>query len=253
MDAFEIAKICLRRFYVFVPIVLLAVAAGVQLSKDRPSSYTGVAAFTVTYPVAPAPSSPTSPEADLRRLNPLFQNGPGPILASVAFSFNSVELKQAIVGLNSGVEIGATGPDIASIVSITAVGPDSGRVITALQRALSRAKDAVVRIQSNAGAKPGSLFTPLTVIQPQITVIRPPSRLKLEIAALMAGVLGGGACSIAVDAIVRRRQRRRRPGTGLHSRTSFWDAPEPQREMARRNMAHLEREIAEPDSVPAVP
>ena len=77
MDSLDVIKVCARRWYVFLPIVLLAAGAGFGLSRQLKSTYTamGSYAFVYTHPDAVTPNAP-----DPRNANPLIANGNAALL-----------------------------------------------------------------------------------------------------------------------------------------------------------------------------
>jgi len=118
-----------------------------------------------------------------------------------------------IVPTGSGVTVTAAGPDTSSIITITAVGSQSAEVQSTLTAAVKQAGIVIRDVQMTAGATDGSLYTALTTTPPQITVVKPPSRIKLMLAFAIIGVFAAGAVSIAVERGLasHREKRDKRP------------------------------------------
>ena len=71
MDALDVLKVCLRRWYVAVPVVLLSIAAGLGLALHQTPTYTAFASYALVYH-----NPGTSPEGrEPQERNPLAADG----------------------------------------------------------------------------------------------------------------------------------------------------------------------------------
>ena len=91
MDAFEVIKVCIRRWWVLLPVVLLAVGAGYGLVKQQKPLYYGFGGFALVYTYG---SELAPGAADPRNENPL-ANGGAELLGEAVMSDFSSAASQA--------------------------------------------------------------------------------------------------------------------------------------------------------------
>lgn len=221
MDSLDVIKVCLRRWYVFLPLVLLAAGAGFGLSRQLKSSYTAIGsyAFVYTHPDAVRPDAP-----DPRNANPLIANGNAALLGeAVQASLNAGVMQERLGGSNRGYAPDESPipthysvtlpPQSASyVVQTWADTPQAAaEVVQAVLRDASQsAKDA----QERAGAPELSRYTTFITAPTQTTELPAQSPMKLLLTVLALGAVAGAAASLLVDRLLPRRaaaaSRRRR-------------------------------------------
>jgi hypothetical protein len=225
VDALDVAKVCLRRWFVVVPIMLLAVGAGFSLRTHREASYSGTAAFAFLYTQTDL-IKPNQP--DPREKNPLLANGgSGTILQDAVIAdltapttesqLASPGLTQQSAGesfnngpvLTTGTAYSVAPQTSASSIIITASGPSPQAVIGTLNRVLAAAPVSAATVQTRFGAPKTSQMTAVTTATPQVVLVPPPSGLKLMIAIVGVGALAAAGAALFTDRILTRRRKHR--------------------------------------------
>jgi hypothetical protein len=211
VDALDIGRVCLRRWYVCLPLIVLALVAGYSYSKSRPYTYTGTGGVAVVPPAVVTTKLPngttqtTNPADD----NPLAQAGGTQLLQGALVSdLASTTAQQNLVAPGSDTTFTVSVQQYIQIVTVTATGSDEAAVRETVERVLAAAPQRLEAIQKTANAPDSSLFRTALVTPAQITDIAPPSKIKLIGAFGIVGALVGAALSVLID---RRANRRRSP------------------------------------------
>jgi hypothetical protein len=221
VDALDVAKVCLRRWYVVLPVVLLAAGAALSMTKSRPASYSGTAAFAMIYTHVDE-LKPNQP--DPRVQNPLVTGGLGLLSETLAADLNSPATQRELaapgltpitkgqsdqVSLTSGSAYSVIQPQNGSSIIVSASGPSPTAVKTTLDNVLAAAPKRIAAIQSRLGAPPNSQYTTVVTAQPALVMVPPPSGLKLLIAITGVGCMAAAALALVVERLsIRRRHRR---------------------------------------------
>ncbi|GAA2743207.1 hypothetical protein GCM10009868_16080 [Terrabacter aerolatus] len=220
MDAFDVLKVCLRRWYVGVPIVLLAAVVGVGLSQDRTVEYSGSSSIALIYEASPA--SKASPDSPISR-NPLAGNGGSLLYEAVLADLNSPRTQLELAGdTTSGVpQTEASNgsrfsayvvPDKQSI-TVTAYGTDAKAVRATVDRVIAATAKKTTEIQDRAGVPRDGQFTTFLTIGTELSMLPPASASKLIAAVVGVGILAAAALSILVDRLMTRRRKSRKPAS----------------------------------------
>jgi hypothetical protein len=224
VDSLDVIKVCLRRWYVFVPLVLLAAGAGVGLSKQVKPTYAATGSYAFLYPRPEA----ITPSADPRNQNPLVTSGNTALLGeAVQANLSSAAMQDLLGGSNRGwaPDQPATAvhytvtlpPQSASFVVATwaDTAQDAANVVQAVLKAAPQAaKDA----QERAGAPELSRYTAFVTAATQTEELPPQSPVKLLMTMIAIGAVAGAALSLLIERLVpkrgsARRSRRARPAS----------------------------------------
>lgn len=222
MDALDVAKVCLRRWYVVLPIVLLSIGAGLSLSSSRPSSYAGTAALALVY-TQTSEIQPNRP--DPRSQNPMAgTGGPGLLQEALVADLSSPTTQRVLAapGLTPTVPGVADGPQLtqgssysvgvpqnSSSIVVSAAGANPSAVQETLERVLRAAPARAAAIQTRVGAPKASQYTTIITATPQTITIPAPSGLKLLVAIVGVGALAAAGMALLVERVVARRKARR--------------------------------------------
>ena len=212
MDSLDVIKVCLRRWYVFLPLVLLAAGAGVGLSKQVKPTYTATGSYAFLYPRPEA----ITPAADPRNQNPLVTQGYTALLGeAVQAQLSSASMQETLGGTNRGwaPDEPATNnhytvtlpPQSASYIVKTWADTEeaaAGVVQSVLKAAPQSAKEA----QERAGAPEVSRYTAFVTAATQTEQLPPQSPLKLLLTMVAIGALGGAALSLLVDRMFPKKR-----------------------------------------------
>ena len=224
MDSLDVIKVCLRRWYIFFPLILLAAGAGVGLGKQVKPTYTATGSYSFIYPNPDAITATSDP----RNRNPLVTQSNTSLLGeAVQANLTSELVEDAIGGNNRGYapdETPTAGhytvtlpPQSASYVVQTWA--DTQQEAADVVRAvLLAAPKAATDVQTNAGAPLASHFKPFLTAPTQTAELPPQSPAKLLLTVLAIGAVAGAALSLLADRLFPKRSKgrsnpRRRPAT----------------------------------------
>ena len=209
MDAVDILKICLRRWYVMLPILLGAAGVSYQLVQSQETTYTAAASYGLVQPRL------TSGTATGER-NPLGTDDSALVGAALEAQLNSRVTQQQLGsdetrgwgpgeaddGSSYSVEI----PMFETTYEVRAWGSDDREVQEVVDRVLEAAPGIADELQSRAGAPEAVRYEPFVLAPTQVDALPATSALKLVIAVMGVGVLVGAAWSIVADRLLRRRR-----------------------------------------------
>lgn len=216
MDAVDILKVCFRRWYVMLPILLGAAGVSYQLLQAQETTYTAAARYGLVQPRLTA----TTGTAGER--NPLGTDDNKLVGAALEAQLNSREA-QAELGTDAtrGWGPGEASNDSSYSVKIPmfetmyevrAWGTDEQEVRAVVDRVIEAAPKIVGDLQARAGAPAAVRYEPFVLAPTQVDVLSSSSGTKLVIAVMGVGVLVGAAWSIVADRLLRQWvPLRRRP------------------------------------------
>lgn len=210
MDAVDILKICFRRWYVMLPILLGAAGVSYQLVQSQETTYT---AFTSYGLVQPRLTS----EAQLGERNPLGTDDSDLVGAALEARLNSA-LTQAQLGseatqgwgpgeANDGSSYSVEIPQFETTYEVRAWGTDKQEVQEVVDRVIEAAPRIADDLQSRAGAPVSVRYEPFVLAPTQVAALASTSALKVVIAVMGVGTLVGAAWSVVADRMLRRRRR----------------------------------------------
>jgi hypothetical protein len=215
MDAVDILKVCFRRWYVMLPILLGAAGVSYQLVQAQQITYTAAASYGLVQP-DPPPRDPSGVEADP---NPLGANGGVLIGAALEAQLDSRETQEelgsdATRGWGPGdVENGSSYsveiPDFETTYEVRAWGEDEQAVGDVVNRVLDAAPGIADELQDRADAPAAGRYQPFVLAPTQVDALSSNSGMKLVLAVMGVGVLMGAVWSIIADRTLRQVQRRR--------------------------------------------
>jgi hypothetical protein len=207
MDTVDILKICIRRWYVMLPILIGAAGISYQLLQAQETTYTAATSYGLVQPQIPA-----GPVAEP---NPLGIEGKDLVGAALAAQLNSRETQQELGsedtrGWGPGeVETGSSYsvkiPLYEKAWEVRAWGEDEQTVRDVVDRVVEVAPEIADELQSRAGAPAAVRYAPFVLAPTQVNALPATSGMKLVVAVMGVGVLVGAAWSIVVDRALRRR------------------------------------------------
>jgi hypothetical protein len=216
VDAFDVLKVCLRRWYVVVPVIVVALGAGFGLAWQQKPTYTAFAGYALVYHNPISSSSTRDPRDD----NPLAVDGAVLLGEALTADFMSGPTQAALGGVgNSGVAPGQADNHTSYSVSlpqnsqsylVQTWGKDPNSLRTVVESVLNTAPIRAAEIQNRAGAPKRSQYTTFVTSMTQVVDLPPTSKVKLLVAVLGVGILAGSALSLLVDRMIRSHQEKRR-------------------------------------------
>jgi hypothetical protein len=234
VDALDVLKVCLRRWYVVLPVVLLSLAAGLGLALQQKPTYTASGSYALVYYSSATGREALAPEArDPREGNPLAAEGAVLLGETLVADFMSGASQATLGGIgNSGTapreptndtSYSVTLPEGSQSYLVQTWGKDPQSLRTVVDSVLSAAPMRATQIQERAGAPKRSQYTTFVTGATKVTKLPPTSRLKLIIAVLGVGILAGSALSLVVDRLLRSRKNR--AGRVPENRSESVDTP----------------------------
>jgi hypothetical protein len=214
VDALDVLKVCLRRWYVVLPIVLLSLAAALGLAHQQKPTYTAFGSYALVYHSPPKLKEGVDPTEP----NPLATNGAVVLGEALVADFMSASSQATFGGVGNsgtaprepkdGTSYSVTLPDGSQSYVVQTWGKDPASLRTVVNSVLAAAPLQAAQIQDRAGAPKKSQYTTFVTGSTQLTKLPPTSPLKLVIALLGVGILVGSALSLVVDRLVRSRKGR---------------------------------------------
>lgn len=209
MDAVDILKVCIRRWYVMLPILLGASGVSYQLVQSQEPSYTAAASYGLV-------QSRLTADDDLN-LNPLGSAGDVLVGEALEAQLNSGETQTK---LGEGGDSRGWGPgdvrnnryydvrvpQFESTFEVRAWGEDEGEVRAVVERVIAAAPDLADELQARAGVPPTQRWQPFVLAPVQVAELPSTGWLKMVLAVMGVAVLTGAAWCIVVDRGVRWRR-----------------------------------------------
>lgn len=216
MDAVDILKVCVRRWYVMIPILLGAAGVSYQLVQAQETTYTAHAAYGLVQSSSP-PGGPGGAEVNP---NPLGANNDGTLIGvALEAQLNSRETQEELGGgATRGWGPGEVGNDLFYSVKIPlyqttyevrAFGEDEEQVRNVVDRVVAAAPGIADELQDRAGAPASGRYQPFVLAPTQVKALPSGSGIKVVVAVMGVGVLMGAAWSIVADRVLRHLGRRR--------------------------------------------
>lgn len=230
MDPYDVFMTALRRWYITVPIVALAIAAAVVIAEQQQPVYRGTAGYALV-PKPPANVAPVAPDAS-KQSNPLAADNARVLGEALVADLMQRDTQQVLGspatrgfppgGDDDGSSYVVARPEGSQSYLVEAWGTDVSTIRAVLTRVLDAAPRTTATIQSRAGATPASWFSPFVTNEVQVVALPLPSRTKLVVGLGALGLMAGAAGAVLLE---RARQRRRTLGRELDGIPH--DAPPP--------------------------
>ena len=214
MDALDILKVCLRRWYIMLPILFGAAGVSLQLVQAEQTTFTAYA----SYGLIQSERSPSDVNGATADPNPLGANDGALIGAALEAQLNSREAQTKLGtdktrGWGPGeVENGSSYvvriPPYESSYEVRAWGEDETAVRDVVNRVLGAAPGMADELQDRAGAPSSGRYEPFIFAATQADQQPSASGIKLVVAVMGIGVLMGAVWSIVADRILRQLESR---------------------------------------------
>jgi hypothetical protein len=227
VDALDVLKVWLRRWYVVIPIVLLSLAAALGLAHQQKPTYTAFGGYALVYHSPPHLKEGVVPT----EANPLAANGAVVLGEALAADFMSGVSQTTFGGVGNrgtaprdpedGTSYSVGQPDGSQSYVVQTWGHDPESLRKVVDSVLADAPGRAALIQDRAGAPKESQYTTFVTGSTRLTKLPPTSPLKLVLALLGVGILVGSALSLLVDHLVRSRKGR--AAAGASQVAGWWD------------------------------
>ncbi|MFC5381927.1 hypothetical protein [Aquipuribacter nitratireducens] len=193
---------CLRRWYVFVPVLVLGSLLAWQTYDTYPETWRSSTAVVV---LAPTPDS-----------EEVFDNT---YLTTGGARFMATVLADNLESTNTRAQIAARGGTAAyttsvdryfSIVEVEVVGTSAEQVVATADAVVAEAAPLTEEIQREAAAAEGSYFVAARAVPTNEPTLERPGRSRNVAVLVLGSAALAGVLSLAVDAALNARRRRRR-------------------------------------------
>lgn len=209
MDLLGVLRACVRRWWVFLPVVgLTAWLCWQQFQQARPE-YTSTAAVVV----APSPDLVISRGRQANDGPPVitpFNGGEGPrVLAGLLVSaLNTSTVRQQLLPAGGAALLASR--DVqqdATVVNLQVVAEDAGSDAAALAAVRAGVNDVVHQVQLQAGAPQDQLYdaVPGGPVDPPLVAY--PDRVRGVVAIALAGMLAAVVLSVLAQSLLRGRRK----------------------------------------------
>ncbi|MEU9253464.1 O-antigen ligase family protein [Streptomyces sp. NPDC048270] len=220
MSIREMAAVLRRRWYVFVPALLLSLLAALHLYRSVPVAYQSQSSVALLDSTAASQLPPAFG-------NPL-SNAGGSLVVTADVLIRALSGADAARDLHSlgvtdpytvGFAAHASGP----LLTLTVTGTDRAKVLEETNTLTAFAGEQLNALQTAAKVQPAYFVQTAPVVLPQTPVPQLKSRYQQVLGVLILGATGGFTLSFAADALLaaRRRGRENSTGTGAAPRRAF--------------------------------
>ncbi len=203
MDLWDLTKLLFRRWYVTLPMLLISMTGVLLVSQTVKSDYSAVGHLQML----PAPGSPNPDEVNLNP-NPWDALGFGALGSAVIVKLQepAVAEQLAAAGLSDSFSVSVEYGTTFFLIDVTAATPK--QATDTVQRLMKMIAAEVAAVQARFNVKPEGLITTLELDQGEsVTEVTSKFKRVLIVSAGIGFLLTTGI-TIAVDAWLRRRERR---------------------------------------------
>ena len=215
MDVVTVIRTAVRRWYVFLPVLVLAVFAATRTANQIPPVFASEASVTVLPPAQKTISTGRPAETLIQPVNPYLSLDP----RAQEFAASALQASLTSEAFISSLDPALYDPDFTvlkaedqPILTLRSVAPVAERSHTTVQMLLAISAKQLEDLQRSAGAPPDQLLKLQVVSQSgptQETSKRERALLVLNALSLAAAVLAATAAEAAAVSWSRRRRERR--------------------------------------------
>jgi hypothetical protein len=213
VDLFDVAGACIRRWFVFWPLVLVALwYSNQQYAAVKPVYYSSaVVGF------APVPARAELPIANgLIPRNGLLDVGGAPLIANMtAIGLSDPSVRSQVMADGGASDYTAkifAKPEAAGeipLVMIEATEQDPTLALLTVQHVVMEANPLLQRLQQAANVPPDQMVTPFLVSPPSTPTAGMPSRIRYSIGVGLAGFGVAVLAALLADMVIKRWRARR--------------------------------------------
>ena len=206
MDFWDLTKLMFRRWYVSVPLFLVAVGATLYVATRVEPDYVATS-YVQLVPPAVTPKAKDDTKATAR--NPWLDLGLASLTKAGMISVQDQKVVKQLKSDGFSDDFTLTQDAQLPIVTFEVIGDDEAQATLTSERLVKRFSDSVETLQKAYGA-PGDQMITAHRLDLGDNVKESTSKVKRALIAVAAvGVLLAAALTVAVDAWLRRRQRNR--------------------------------------------
>jgi hypothetical protein len=215
VDLFDVGMICIRRWYVFLPFILLAVLSSVLVFVLAKPSYYSNAVITISLPNTQVQSA--DPGIGVARNGLIDVGGAMLVTNMIAASLtdSSVQAQVAASGGKTNYEAKMFPVPFNAgqipLVLVDATESDAASAAKTVELAAAQAGPVVRMLQQRAGVPEDQMVQAVVVSPPSPPAKGSSGRLKATIAISLIGVAAAVLAAVGVDVLLMRRNARNDP------------------------------------------
>ncbi|WP_173076953.1 hypothetical protein [Phytohabitans rumicis] len=207
MDLWDLTKLLFRRWYVAAPMLLLSAVIVVFVAKTVGPDYSAKGHVQII--PAPSAGKAVDPAAKPRPTNPWIDLGYEALANAAALAVTDQEALQGLVDRGFSDSVTVTMDDNTVLLEIEAIAPTSAQATATVQEVIRLIAADIAAKQKQYGVLPEDTITSLTLNDGSSPEVVRSKVMRVLVVAAGVGVLMTIAGTIALDALLRRRLRRR--------------------------------------------
>ncbi len=223
MDLLGVLRACVRRWWVFLPVVGLTAWLCWQQYQDAEPEYTATASVVV----APSPDLVISRGRQAENGPPVttpFNGGEGPRVLSglLVRALNTAVVREQLLPAGGAALVASRDvQEDATVVDLQVVAQDAASDVEALAAVRAGVNDVVHQVQLEAGAQQGQLYDAVSGGPVDPPLVTYPDRVRGVVAIGLAGMLAAVVLSVLAQSLLggrrkpsEKKQRKQRTSRG---------------------------------------
>ncbi len=203
MDTLMLAAVCLRRWFVVLPVLLLTAVAAVSISRSQVAVYqAGTTVVVLANATQPAPPA----DGTAARTNPFARVSSGALVlaTAVADQLDTAAVRAEVAAKGGASDYTVTANPVTPTFDVTVKNPDRALPPATVQQVVVQAQAISKRLQLSANAPADQLLQtlPLQDGQPQRVSS---NTLILVVVVVLVGLLVAISAAVVTEAIALRR------------------------------------------------
>jgi hypothetical protein len=218
LDLFDVVRSCARRWYVFVPLLLIAVWFSYSVYSSVKPVYYSQAVIGIAPPSSRVDD--VAPGVPLPR-NGLLDIGGAPLITNLAVvGLSEPSVVDRVVAAGGLPHYGAKMFPVPAtmqqlpLIVVEVTDPDPAAVSKTLELVVAQAEVSLRTLQHQAEVPDDQMMTPFVVSPPGTPSAGMPSRTRSTIAIFIAGAGLSVLATVLVDVLLSRYKARRRQRLG---------------------------------------
>jgi hypothetical protein len=210
LDFWDLTRLLWRRWYVSVPLLLMAVGATVYAEQTIKPDYV-VTSYVQLIPPTAIEVDKDDPKAKPQPRNPWFDLGLGSLSKAAIITVQDQTVLDQLQATGHSINFTATFDSQMPVVTFEVIGDTENQATTSTEAIVDKFAASVNSLQSAYGVKGSNSITTRRLDRGD-NVKESTSKVKRALVAIGgAGVLLSVGITVAVDAWMRRRSRRKSP------------------------------------------
>ncbi len=205
MDLWDLTRLLFRRWYFALPMLLVSLASVAVVSRTVPPDYSATGHVTMI-----PPSQRTAAETPGRVQNPWEELGFRALGQAVIIKLSEQKMLEDLVNQGFTDNFTVFMDDRTPLFTIESVGSSPEQAISTTRKVMALIEEDVVARQTRYGVAGGDLITTLALDNGDTVVKITSKTTRVLLVATALGVLLSAATTIAIDALLRRRERKRK-------------------------------------------